>query len=187
MPWPHEFDERAVSRLPSIITEGSPECKWHRIGGDVVSKLITLVPGAGPATYDCFVFTGSLEILGLWGIFETVADTTVVTLSSFQWHDGGAAHALTNDQNCSGAAVNSSILKTAIAANALSFINSTTGGFAEVAATNKALQGFYLTEKNGAVNKIKFHCTQDGATAATIRIYCEWVCRNQLGSNVVAA
>jgi hypothetical protein len=183
MPWPHEFDERAVSRLPSIITEGSPECKWHRIGGDVVSKLITLVPGAGPATYDCFVFTGSLEILGLgpatydcfvftgsleilglWGIFETVTDATVITNSSFQWHDGAAPHALTNDQNCSGAAVNSSILKTAIAANALSFINSTTGGFAEVAATNKAL-----------------------ATAATIRIYCEWVCRNQLGSNVVAA
>lgn len=187
MPWPHKFNEQVASRLPSEMCEGSPECKWHRIGGEVISKVITLAGGAGAKTYNCFDFTGSLEILGLWGVFETVTDTTVVTFSSFQWHDGTNPHALTNDQDCSGAAVNSSIAKTAIAANALSFIDSTTGGFVEVASTNKTLQGFYLTEKNGAANKIKFHCNQDGATAATIRIYCEWVCRNQLGSNVVAS
>jgi len=180
------YNERVSAQLPADMTLNSPECAAHRGPGRIEEKVITLTGGAGAKTYDVFDFTGSVVIKGLWAIFETCTDTTTVSLASFQWHDGTGPHDLTADVDCSGAGVNSLMAKTQTLANAAEFTNSTTGGVLEVAASNKSLQVFFLTALEGAANKIKFHCTQDGDTAATVRVYCEWVCRNQLGSTVTA-
>lgn len=178
------IDSGMNSAMPDVadLVTDSPDCHLHRAVGRKEMKDITLTGGAGAKVYDCFTLVGSVEILALYAIFHSVADTTTCSLASFQWHDGTNPHDLTDDVDASGAAVGSELAKTAAAGTALTFINASTGGINEVAA-NKQYQSTLLVAKTGATNKIQFLCTQDAATSAVLHVYCSWVCRDD-GSSI---
>jgi len=179
------FNERAAMQATGDMEASSPECVWHRTAGELVTKAITLTGGAGAKTYDCFTFSGAVEIKALYAVVTTATETTTMSGASFQWHDGTDPTDLTDDVDMSGAAVGSIVTKSAAAATAASFVNASTGGIIETTG-RRPVQDTFIVAKAGATNKIKFHVTQDANTSAVMTVYCAWVCRSS-GSTLVAA
>jgi len=166
----------------------SPDCSLHRVGGDTAVKAVTLTGGAGAKIYDCFTITGNIELLDLYGIFTRVTVVTDISVVSWQLWDS-----LTNvlpltkvtGVDCSGAALNATILKTHLNDVAAEFLNSNQVRLHEVTG-NKQFQGIFITAYNAGTTKIQLLATQDAGADCEITCYCDWVCRTP-GSLVVPA
>ena len=176
------------SVMPAVLVTNSPDELLQRMIGRYVTKTITLGGGAGAKIYQCFTFTGIVEIWGLYGVVMTVTNMAQARTVSFQWGVAGAAAGditLAAGTDCSGADVGSFIAKKLVAASAVDFVDASTGGVVENA-RDATLKCFTLVEKTGSVNYILFLVDQNADTAATIKIDAFWSPRSATGSVVPA-
>lgn len=176
----------AMPANPDNIVINSPDCALHRSVGHIAYKDIVLTGGAGAKTYNCFTLAGNVELKALYGVFTVVGDTTTVSACSFDLYDGTNTVELSTSAgvDCSGAVVGGEIFKAHIDSVAANFLNADAVGLHEVDG-NKQFQGGNIVAKAGVTNYVRFNCTQDAATSATIRVYMNWTCRHA-GSLVAA-
>lgn len=182
------IDSGMNSAMPGMasIVANSPDFALKQIGGELVTKTITLGGGAGVKLYDLFTITGVVEIWGLCGVFTAVTDTTTASTLSFIFNDATADTFLTTDggTDASGAVVGALLAKIESSLNAATFANATAGNIVEVGRSSTPVTT--LISKTGATNKIQLELTQDAATVATIKFTMLWAAVSDTG-NVVAA
>ena len=179
----------AMPPMASLVLN-SPDSILKSLGGEYVTKTITLVAGGAAAAYNCFTFTGAVEFWGLYGAF-TVVSAGALSRASFRWFVAGAAVAditLINGTNCALAAVGSLVAKKLDAASAADFINaeSVAGGGIMESARDATLKCFTMVARSGATNTIQFVADTDGATSGAIKMVALWRPLNSIGTVVAS-
>ena len=185
---PHVFDERAAMQSVADMTEGSPECAWHRAVGEVVASDITIAGTGGAVTTNVFAFTGNVELLGIWGVFTDVTEVTTITGAYIDVYDGTNQVDLTDDGGVVlSAAVNGSMaIKTNTSAGALVFLKGDQVRIDETAADKRQFVGAVLDGKAATTNYVRLIVTTDANTDCAMRWYAAWRCLCS-GSTLTAA
>lgn len=126
-----------------------------------------------------FNLTGSIKVLELYGVVTTVLGSNI-TAAHYRLNDQTAqpAISLATGTTLSSAAVGSIIMRKALAATALTFINSAAATITESSAVNLLFESpFILQQKTGGVQTdIEFRYTTTNApTTGVIQFYLKWL------------
>jgi len=165
---------------PARIVLNSSWCGIHRSAGFLEFKAITINPGgAGAQVYNLYRFTGTIEVKAIYGIFTNVANVVTLTACSWDLYDGAVSNQITSaaGTNCSGVSLNSTVLKDAVAVNALTLMDSNQVRFTEVAASSRTYQNLIINGKNATTCYIRWKCTTDANTNCQMQFACVWTCR----------
>lgn len=146
--------------------------------GIVVSKSLTLSASNTTANPPIFTITGTVLVNALWGVVTTVLGANN-TAASFRINDQTAQVALTAaaGTTLSAAPVGSVIIKSALAATALTLKSSAAGAVLEAGAANETVfSPVMITKKTGAVTQIEFkYTTTDTPTSGVIQFFCGFI------------
>lgn len=126
-----------------------------------------------------FNLTGSVQVLALYGVVTTVLSSNI-TAAFFRLNDQTAQPAISvaTGTTLSSAAVGSVIARNALAATAITFINSSAGRITESSAVNLGFfSPFMLTQKTGAIQTdIEFRYTTTNTPASgVIQFFLKWL------------
>ncbi len=126
-----------------------------------------------------FNLTGSIKVLALYGVVTTVLSSNI-TAAHYRLNDQTAqpAISLATGTTLSSAAVGSVIMRKALAATALTFIDSAAARITESSAVNLLFDSpFVLTQKTGGVQTdIEFRYTTSNTPATgVIQFFLKWL------------
>lgn len=126
-----------------------------------------------------FNLTGSIQVLALYGVVTTVLGSNI-TAAHYRLNDQTAqpAISLATGTTLSSAAVGSVIMRKALAATALTFIDSSAARITESSAVNLGFfSPFVLTQKTAAVQTdIEFrYTTSNTPTTGVIQFFLKWL------------
>jgi hypothetical protein len=147
--------------------------------GIVSLKSLSLIANNTTLATPLFRITGSVEVRGLWGIVTTVL-SSAVTVAFWRLNDQTAQPAITlaTGTTISAAPVGSLIVKTGLAAAALTLKSSAAGAIVEPTTLETLLHSpFALTQKTGGINSdIEFVYTTTNAPATgAIQFFMRWL------------
>ena len=132
-----------------------------------------------------FGITGDVRILRLWGVVTTAIGVNH-TAAYFRLNDQTAQVAITAAAGTTLSALpaGSKIVKTALAAVAVTATSSAVGAIAEPAAAGSLIASeFAALKKAGAVTNIEYvYSTTDSPTTGAIQFFCEWQPRSADGN-----
>lgn len=148
-------------------------------GGITSTSQATLIASNTTASNLLFGITGSIEVTRLYGIVTTVLSSNI-TAAFFRQNDQTAQVDISasSGTTLSSAAVGSVIMRKALAATALTFINSSAGRITESSAVNLMFPSpFVLTQKTAAVQTdVEFRYTTTNTPATGVIVfYMTWL------------
>ncbi|MFA4971268.1 MAG: hypothetical protein WC683_01560 [bacterium] len=131
----------------------------------------------GALIYECFDIVGSVEIVGLWGVFTNTSQ--VVTVSGCGWDIGGLGGTadLTDTAvgtDCSGVLAGSILAKTDLTGVAASLADKAGYDVIDVTVPASVLCPVLASPKKEASATIGFHVTVDADTDCEIEFFCLW-------------
>lgn len=138
---------------------------------------LTFTANATTESKTCFTVTGSVKILGLFGVVTTVLGANH-TAAHFRLNDGTNTPALTvaTGTTLSAAGVGSLVYKEGTASQALNFLNSDQVRTDEQSAGSDAYSRFVVNAKNGATTTIEYrYTTTDAPTSGAATFFVEYI------------
>ena len=175
--------------LPASPSVNSQHDYLRRSGGIKVTKTITINGDDETADVDCFILTGSVEVLAIYGEIATATVLNSCTDVNFNLNDATATVQLTKatDPVLSDLAVGTMFVKNAAAASALAVADNVAGALTETAAGVGPFQPFVITKKTGATTKVRLTYTTAGdAQDATFTITAVYIPLSSDGALVAA-
>jgi hypothetical protein len=154
-------------------------------------KSLTINASNTTKQYPIFTITGTVEILGLWGIVTTALSSNI-TAAFWQFNDQSATPdiSLATGTTLSSFAVGSLLTRRSLVNAALVGVNASAAGVSDpVAATAPSyFMPFVLMQKTaGVLSQIEFvHTTTNTPSSGVIRFGIRWLPLSSDG-NVVAA
>lgn len=126
-----------------------------------------------------FGVTGSIQVVGLWGIVTTALGANN-TAAYWRLNDQTAQVSITasSGTTLSAAPVGSTITKKGLTATALTLISAAAGAISEPAAAEATyFSPFIITQKTGGIaTNIEFvYTTTDTPTSGVIKFYLQWL------------
>lgn len=172
--------QNPISDIKNVFTQdanaNTPEGAIIRAGYKHLDATITLDANNTSANVNCFELTGPMKFDSIHATILTADTLTNCTNVYFDLWDGSASTVLTKVTGAalSGEGVGTFMVKTAIAATALSVMTTSAGNLLEVSG-QKVSQEFHLMAKSGATNYIRFnYTTTDTPIDATIEVHVHY-------------
>ncbi len=151
---------------------------------ETITVLKTNTCNGNGAQFDAiFQINGTVKITELGGIVTEATDSTTLTGCSFGLNSGGVGTPLTEaivGTNLSATTVGSFIIKNAVAATAVSYVESDSHRLVETEGVS-----FYLVQKNATNTYIYFNFTGDANTDVDIQFFVKYKPISQ-GSSITA-
>jgi len=150
--------------------------QWN---GLVVTDTQTLTASNTTVSVPIFKITGTVEVIGLYGLVTTVLGANH-TAASFRINDQTAQIYLTASSGtaASAAPVGTLIIKTGLVATAITVKSAAAGAILESSAVGTSPFGsVIITQKTGGVETdIEYrYTTSDTPTSGVIKFYCEYL------------
>jgi hypothetical protein len=172
--------------LPANPANTSVHEYLDRIGGDLITKQITLSANNTTASINLFLLTGACQVFRLYAQITTKTTLANCTATYFNLYDGTARLPITkNNGVLSGVAVGSVFSKQGAASTTMTVGDATVGALMESASADP-FYPFNVVAKAGVATNIALtYSTTDAPINAVITVYCEY--RPINGGSLVAA
>lgn len=155
-----------------------------QIGGMVTSNTIVLSANNTTANVPVFHITGTVNILGLWGVVTTVIGANH-TGGLFRLNDQTAQVAITaTGVTLSGLAVGTTFVKKGLAAASATLLDNAAGRVSEPTTLETLVPSpFIAMKKTGATTDIEYqYATTDTPTSGAIQFFALWYPISQDGN-----
>jgi len=173
-----------LKRIDDVAVDGTTANSLSNItlrdGGLLATKTNTC-NGDGAQTDNIFAITGTVDILGIWGICTEATNATDLAACSFALYDGTATLELTDSgapTDCSGINVGDAIFKNGASATvALARNNNDAGSLTDLTETIVR-----VTKKLAVATYVQFLFNGDVNTDVDIKFYIVYVPRSDDGT-----
>ena len=169
--------------MPVDLDMDSIGCKLHRTAGRMAFNTVDYTPaGAGDFFYNIFRVVGLVELKAIYGQFTEAADAFGPSDFYLTFDDDAASMDLTASPgpNCTSAGIGATILKTAAAANAATYLATDQARVSELTvggASRPFFSALLQAKPTVATNYIRTHYTMVDADEFSICWVAIWACR----------